>query len=380
MVGWVETLILRKVEVSIIANRREFSENHNQVHPVILTNRSSNLLGILPLPRIWKIKLASPKISKISEELQKVNPNRIVVRFELDLTSVKNLMVARSSGVPVFVYTQWPVIKTPIIKKILLLIFARLLKMPTFSPVFQYGKSIKDFEKIGNVNKIDFDREMKNRSLGKSFIKWMPFTLPESYTTIMAGITEKQRESKFQFVTIGKFVSRKNHRMIVETFCKNQHFMKSVSELIVIGECTTEKHELIFEDLVRVLQVYNAADRIHLLRNLSHEEVQNFLRKSQVFLLQSLDEPASISVLEAMGNANLLILNPASGTADYAGDSYGSLASTSEVGLDQCINRVLEDKVLVERIQSRNEQTYHEYFSNEVIGDQFYDFLFRNHR
>ena len=154
--------------------------------------------------------------------------------------------------------------------------------------------------------------------------------------------------------------------------------MKSDSELIVIGECTTVEHHLIFEDLVRMLQVYNASDKIRLLRNLSHEEVQKLLQKSQVFLLQSLDEPASISILEAMGNANLLILNPASGTADYAGVNFGFLASASEVELNQCINKVLEDKAFVERIQARNEQTYQEYFSNEVEGGQLYRFLFEN--
>lgn len=307
-----------------------------------------------------------------------MSPDRIVVRFELDLTSVKNLISARLSGVPVYVYTQWPVINMPLIKKIILLIFVRLLRMPTFSPVFQYGKSQKDFEKICIGDKTEFDREMKNRSLGNSLIKWIPFTLPESYTTMKSGISEKQRQSKFQFLTIGKFVSRKNHRMIVETFCKNQHFMKSDSELIVIGECTTVEHDLLFEDLVRTLQVYNASDKIRLLRNLSHEEVQIFLRKSQVFLLQSLNEPASISVLEAMGNANLLILNPASGTADYAGDNYGSLTSTSEVDLDRCINKVLEDRAFVERIQTRNGQTYQEYFCNRVVGNQLYDFLFED--
>jgi len=378
MVGWVETLIFRKVQVSIIANRREFSENHDQVKPVILPIKSSNLLRMIPMPRIWRIKLSSPKISSINEELQKVSPDRIVVRFEFDLTSVKNLISARLSGVPVYVYTQWPVINMPMIKKISLLIFVRLLRIPTFSPVFQYGNSIKDFEKLGIGNKIEFDLQMKNRSLGNFPIKWIPFTLPESYTTIMTGMSEKQKVSKFQFVTIGKFVNRKNHKMIVEIFCKNQNFMKSDSELIVIGECTTVEHHIIFEDLVRMLQVYNASDKIRLLRNLSHGEVQKFLQKSQVFLLQSLDEPASISILEAMGNANLLILNPASGTADYAGVNFGSLASASEVELNQCINKVLEDKAFVERIQTRNEQTYQEYFSNKVVGDQLYRFLFEN--
>jgi len=379
MVGWVETLISRKVDVHIIANRREFSENHDRVKPIILPANLRNIPRILHVPRIWSIKLSSPKISNIKDELQKVEPNIIVLRFELDVTSVKNLICARLSGVPVYIYTQWPVIDMPIIKKMIILFFVRLLRMPAFSPVYQYGKSVNDFEKTGTGNKIDFKGDMNNRSQLNSLIKWMPFTLPESYTTIMTDISEKQKESKFQFVTIGKFISRKNHRMMVETFCRNQNFMKSDSELIIIGECTTVEHELLYKDLARILQLYDASDKIRILRNLSHEKVQEFLRQSQVFLLQSLDEPASISVLEGMGNANLLILNPASGTADYAGVNFGSLASTSEVELDRCINKVLEDKSFVERIQFRNAQTYQEFFSNRVVGDQFYHFLFEDH-
>lgn len=379
MVGWVETLISRKVDVHIIANRREFSENHDRVKPIILPSNLCNIPRILHIPRNWRMKLSSPKISNIRSELQKVEPNRIVLRFELDVTSVKNLISARLSGVPVYIYTQWPVIDMPIIKKMIMLFLVRLLRMPGFSPVYQYGKSVNDFERTGNRNKIDFKGDMNNRSQLNSLIKWMPFTLPESYTTIVTDIGKKQKESKFQFVTIGKFISRKNHRMMIETFCRNQNFMKSDSELIIIGECTTVEHESLYKDLVRILQVYGASDKIRILRNLSHEKVQEFLRQSEVFLLQSLDEPASISVLEAMGNASLLILNPASGTADYAGIDFGSLASTSEVELDQCINKVLEDKSFVERIQTRNAQTYQEFFSNRVVGDQFYRFLFENH-
>lgn len=380
MAGWVEALKFRKVEVSIIANRRELSENHSQVKPIILPMSSSNLLRILPMSKIWSMKLSSPKMSIIKKELQKISPNKIVVRFELDLTSVKFLIAARLRHVPIFVYTQWPVIKTPLIKKVILITFVRLLKMPTFSPVFRYGNSLIDFEKIGIGNKIEFDQEMKNRLSGRYLVKWIPFTLSASNTITKATLVEKQRESIFQFITIGKFVNRKNLSMIIETFCKNRRFMKSSSELMVIGECTTEQHNLVFADLTRMLQIYDASHKIHLVRNLSHDEVQNFLRKSQVFLLQSLDEPASVSILEAMGNANLLILNPASGTADYAGDNYGSLASTSEVDLDECINKVLNDKAFVQLIQARNEQTYDEYFSNKVVGDHLYNFLFKKNK
>lgn len=376
MVGWVEALIFRDVEVSIIAIKKGFSENHDQAKPRLLAVRSNNLLKLLPMPRIWRTKLTAPRISDIAEEIQKVNPDKAVVRFELDLTSVKYLIAARMQRVPVFVYTQWPVARTPIFKKYIIFFLVKVLKMPTFSPVFQFSNPILGVERIETDNKIKFDQDLRNRITSQSLIKLIPFTLSESFIPKEANVLEEQKESVFQFVTIGKFMKRKNLSMLVEAFCKNSLFMNSNSELIVIGECTTEEHFLIFESLIRILQINKAAGKIHILRNLSHKEVEEFLRKSQVFLLQSSAEPASISVLEAMKNANLLILDPTSGTADYAGINYGALPSSSRDDLDQCLNRVLGDRNLVKRIQARNEQTYNEHFSSKIIGDLLYNFLF----
>jgi glycosyltransferase involved in cell wall biosynthesis len=219
---------------------------------------------------------------------------------------------------------------------------------------------------------------MKTKQADRQFIHWIPFTLPESFTDKPNMYVEKSDQSKFQFVTIGKFVERKNILMMVEVFSKNQKFKDSNCELIIIGECTTLEHRLLLQKLEQLLQSCGVANKIKVLRNLNHEEVQKILRKSQVFLLQSTKEPASISILEAMGNANVLILNPKSGTASYPGDNYGSFASSTQLELNDCIERVLTDKALVKRMQIRSEEIFADYFSNKVVGLQLYDFLFQD--
>ncbi len=154
MVGWVESLLSQNVEVKIIATRREFSENHSQLKPAILPTSISKVLRLIPLSKALKVKLTSPKLSIISREVKQIDASRIIVRFELDLVSLKYLLVARLQGVPVFIYTQWPVTKTPIFKKFILIFLVKFLKLPAFSPVYDYGHTKLDFNSIEKAHKV----------------------------------------------------------------------------------------------------------------------------------------------------------------------------------------------------------------------------------
>ena len=378
MVGWVESLELQNVDVKILAWRREFSENHSHLKPLILQANSSKILNLLPLSKNIKSKLIAPKLSEIFREVKKINADRIVVRFELDIVSIKYLLVARLESAPVSVYTQWPVIKTPIFKRMLVALFLYLFRMRTFSPVYDKNHSKLDFDAVENSTRDQFDLEMETKLTEHHLIHWIPFTLPESLIANKNREDKKKDKPPFQFVTIGKFVERKNHLMIAEVFSKNQLFMESDSELIIIGECTTLEHRVVLQKLEQLLKNYGSGNKIKVVKNLNHGEVQKILEHSQVFLLQSTNEPASISILEAMGKSNLLILNPRSGTASYSGDNYASFASSTQHELSQCIEKVLKDKVLVERMQVRSEGIFRDYFSNRIVGLQFYDFLFRD--
>jgi glycosyltransferase involved in cell wall biosynthesis len=377
MVGWVECLLSQNIEVKIIATRREFSENHSRLEPAILPTGICKVMRFIPLSKALKVKLTSPKLSIISQEVKQVEASRIVIRFELDLVSLKYLLVARLQGVPVFIYTQWPVINTPIFKKLILIFFVKFLKLPAFSPVYDYGHTKLDFNSIEKAYKVEFDLDMKRKQSESKLSHWIPFTLSESFTQTKEKSLGEDNESTVHFTTIGKFVQRKNLLMIVEVFCKNQMFMKSDSVLTIIGECTTEEHKSMQQELSRALENHVTSGKVKILTNLSHEEVRNILVKSQVFLLQSSKEPASISILEAMGNGNVLILDPASGTASYAGENYGSLAASSQDELSWCIDKVLMDSAFVAKLQGRSLQIFEEHFSNRVVGRHLYDFLFQ---
>jgi glycosyltransferase involved in cell wall biosynthesis len=218
---------------------------------------------------------------------------------------------------------------------------------------------------------------MKRRQSKTKLVHWIPFTLSESFTKAKDKSLGEVNGSILRFTTIGKFVERKNLLKIVEVFCKNQMFIESNSVLTIIGECTTEEHKVVQQELNRFLENHAAFDKVKILTNLSHEEVRNILVASQVFLLQSSNEPASISILEAMGNGNALILDPASGTASYAGENYGALAASSQDELGQCIDKVLMDSAFVAKLQNRSLEIFEEHFSNKVVGRHLYNFLFQ---
>jgi glycosyltransferase involved in cell wall biosynthesis len=377
MVGWVESLLCQNVDIRIIATRREFSENHSQIVPLILPTGISRVLRHIPISKVLKVKFTSPKMSVIFQEVKQIEANRIVVRFELDLVSLKYLLVSRLQGVPVLIYTLWPVRNTPTFKKLILTFFVKFMKLPTFSPVYEYSYSKLDFDSIEKARKINFDLDMKRKQSTTNLIHWIPFTLSESFAQSKEESLGEDNKFVSRFTTIGKFMERKNLLMIAETFCQNREFLKSNSTLTIIGECTTDEHKAVLRELNRVLEKHSAFGKIRILTNLSHEEVRNILVKSDAFLLQSTNEPAGISILEAMGSGNLLILDPTSGISNYAGENYGALAASSQDELGQCIDKVLLDHTFSAKLQDRSLLIFEEYFSQKNVGPVLYKFLFQ---
>ncbi|MDE6946970.1 MAG: glycosyltransferase family 4 protein, partial [Anaeroplasmataceae bacterium] len=124
-------------------------------------------------------------------------------------------------------------------------------------------------------------------------------------------------ENRIHILCIGKFEPRKNHMMLMDVV---NELMKNSEEdyhLTVIGEATG-RLQIAFFEAVRMHVTENHYESfVTLLTNVPKEKTNEYFAKTDVFVIPSTDEMASISQLEAMSFSIPVICSDQNGSACY---------------------------------------------------------------
>ena len=133
-----------------------------------------------------------------------------------------------------------------------------------------------------------------------------------------------------RLLMIGKYYERKKHHLLIEaliTIKKKYDF-----HLTVVGEVSNAKHK---NNLLRIKnQISNGGidDKVDFLNNIPFNRMKSIYASHDLFILPASNEPASISLLEAMGYGLPAICSDTCGTKTYIKNNYnGSIFKTNNV-------------------------------------------------
>jgi glycosyltransferase involved in cell wall biosynthesis len=153
-------------------------------------------------------------------------------------------------------------------------------------------------------------------------------------------------------VTVGNLMARKGSDLLVEAFSRLAR-IHSGAHLVFVGPRPAggEAHHHTFRDrLDRLVHQSGAAERIHFIA--ISDEVPEYLRAADVFVLPSKREGLPNSVIEAMACRTPVVITPFDGLCDDLGkaDSEYLLADFDAASLASLIQRLIEEKPLAEAI------------------------------
>ena len=114
-------------------------------------------------------------------------------------------------------------------------------------------------------------------------------------------------------LTIGKFVDRKNHSLLIKALSIIKTDKKF--NLTVVGECTTKEHAIKISQLKK--EVLKSDLNVEILTNISSNTLSNIYMSHDLFVLPSVNEPASISNLEVMAFGLPVITTDTNSTSCY---------------------------------------------------------------
>ena len=311
----VKALLDAGHEVSFLALRRGQSEFYEAVQPTVLGEAGPMRTWV----RVWR-------------QMRELRPDVVVVRDPPSTFGLVSIAAARLLGLTVVFYTQ-----TPAHRRV-----GWWKKFWRWFPAWATGAAW--------ITPVLGWPDLYPRALG--VLRYVPFvmepqTAPEGKDWFRGGAVN--------VLCIGKFERRKNHRL----------FMEAVSRLsgrypvraTIVGECTTEEHGREFASVKELHASLGLGDRVVFKTNLPYREVQREYALHDLFVLPSRDEPASVSLLEAMSHSLPVICSDSNGTQCYIGQGEnGYVFGKDDLdGLTAAMERVMEDR---ERLTAMGQRSY----------------------
>ena len=170
------------------------------------------------------------------------------------------------------------------------------------------------------------------------------------------------------FLVVAKFQPRKNHVVMVEAMAQlAQGFEFRVT---FVGEVSTPEHREVRERLNREVRSFGLESSVTVFENAAYQEMKDIYRDHDVYVLPASREPASISVLEAMGSGLPVICSDSCGTRRYVREGRNGFVFLS----DDAISLASKMRIFLEQpgtIEQMSDEALR-YAQERVSGAEFY--------
>lgn len=267
--------------------------------------------------------IAMPKLGPYLKMIKGFGPDVIILRgASAPKYSWIAIIYGFINGIKIVFYTQGPKYVKEIGWKRRLhdWFFVKILKIHWFTPVLYRG--------VQNQSPKDL-----------TYIDYVPFFLYPQRT-----IKEScYKVDMLRFLCVAKYEPRKNIKLLVEIFSKLRYEFSNF-HLTIIGSTGTEKREKYFLEMNELINRLGMTENVTLLKNVLHENMEDYYLKHHVMVLPSIKEPASVSQLEAMSYGLAVICTSDNGTAHYISHGKnGFIIEATAQNLEKAIVFYLEN-------------------------------------
>jgi glycosyltransferase involved in cell wall biosynthesis len=161
--------------------------------------------------------------------------------------------------------------------------------------------------------------------------------------------------NKVVFITLTQLIPRKGIKNLIEAWNESNEQIKKDAELLILGD-GPEKDEL------NALLVDKKINNISLLGNKSYSEVAEYLQASDVFILPTLEDLFSLSVMEAMASKLPVMTSIYNGARELIIESENGYVfdPKNKDNMVNALNTIYLDK---DRLQQMGNKSY------EIISD-----------
>lgn len=287
-------------EVCFVSHYRGEIEDYDYVTPVVAGYsglfRAVNWIYVHVLQRKnskacdMRLKYGFPSMRRIRKIVKQFAPDVMIIR-ERSVYSIFTCLACRGLGIPMILYNQSPLWEEEIKNDLPHRIVRSLLPSVRITPV------------------MGVEGEGKVKEEGAVFVPFVmePVLPPDKKEWFQGG--------RINILCVGKYEERKNILMLLEILADlaNEYDLG----LTVAGECADHFEREYKEKLERFIAEHGLSEKVSLLENIAHKDMEKLYANADLFVLPSTREPASVSQLEAMAFSVPAICSDTNGTSCY---------------------------------------------------------------
>lgn len=335
--GWIE----RGDAVTFISYYTAIIEDYSYVKPMVLGFSKwyypIDWLYVNIIKRhdpgntAFKINHGFPPIWRIRKVMKTEKPDLVIMRDRTLYTIVANLF-CRKYGYKAVLYNQSPLWDRPPKQDFLHKLVRKMTPEKRMTPVIGQKSEEKQIEK------------------GSFFVPFVvePQMTPEEKTYFY--------NNKIEILSIGKFEPRKHHIMLSGIIGELSKDMPGI-HLTIIGEATGRLQKEHLQEVESYIKDHKLEAYVDIKINVPRKETDEYFKRTDVFVIPSTREMASISQLEAMSFSIPVIISDKNGAACYVEDGQcGYLFKDCDrEDLKEKIRIMLSDR---DKIKKMGEESY----------------------
>lgn len=334
--GWIE----RGDKVTFISYYTAIIEDYTYVKPIVLGFSKwyypIDWLYVNVLRRhdpgntAFKINHGFPPILRIKKVMKAEKPDLVIMRDRTLYTIVANLF-CKKYGYQSVLYNQSPLWDSPPKQDFLHKLVRKMTPVKRMTPVIGHETEGKQIDKDSYF--VPFVVEPQMAPEEKSYFK----------------------DGKIEILTIGKFEPRKHHMMLAGIIGELRQRIPDI-HLTIIGEATGRLQKEHLQEVETYINENHLEGYVDIRINVPRKETDEYFKRSDVFIIPSTREMASISQLEAMSFSLPVIISDKNGAACYVEDGKcGYLFKDCDrEDLKQKVALLLSDKESIKKMGSES--------------------------
>lgn len=317
-IGIIRNLMKKKHKVFFNSLYKGRIEDHSLLKPFYLPQSNlSKIIEFLLKTKFTKI-FFFPKIYQCFKTYKKIKPDIAIIRFYGRINTYLSALILKFLGTKIIFYEQAP---------------------NDFSHLKE--KKIKLFLKILELKlqSFIFDSKWMTPLKKNNFFFKNTFFLP-----FIVDVKKRKKSKKnFKILIISKFQKRKSIYFALKSlsFLSKKYKFK----VTIIGEVSTREHREYYLKCKNFINQNDLRNVVKLITNLKHDRIYDYYKNHHLFLLPAANEPASVSLLEAIGYSMPVICSDTCGTQFYVTKKFGKIFKSNQIkSLTNAIRFFLENK------------------------------------
>ena len=191
---------------------------------------------------------------------------------------------------------------------------------------------------------------------------FIPFAVPQWADSL------KLVDKTPKLLMVARLQTRKNYLLFLEAInnLKNRYDFK----VTLIGKCMDDKQKRELEKVINYITLHNLENIVDIQLNVPFSQIQDYYKSHDLFVLPARDEPAGISILEALSCGLPVVCSTTCGTRFYVEKGFNGQIFQCEV-LEDLIEKIefcLKDNELLSKMKENS-------FNNSmktITGEAYY--------